>query len=372
MRSLPVCPEQQTDNYGLVSVFLAPVFLLIISIIPLTACSFHEDEHDNERLRASLQSSADDLANLGFFHQAMALQEKARLLSDDLTGTFRAIEFCEKAGGPGAAACFLERLNSSRKSGSIEDLIIDLNLKNWAWEKAKSLLNNRVNDPRLAIVEDILNRARTLREPFNRTLSLSWRISGWTATDHESCYLLSFKECAINKASDPGVYCPVGWNGRGFRQSMDIMIKRISQEARLIWGLSSGPAVRSLFKDTQSSSILINYIDGEISIGSGGPCEGDALYSRKKLRLPVGVWLRITVEYLPENSQLFTKSIDGIGAIRAWVDQIDSNRRLVILEIEPSPVFKEGPMLAGFFGPKPNKSEAEECSLFVDNFVFDN
>lgn len=352
--------------------FSCRAFLFLALGMGLFSCAPDHEDRASEPFQSALLSASADLLDLGFDEQSLNLLCQGGGVSIGFDRAREQALLYERVRDGGSAASCMERLFPRGGSPEVTAFIVDAYLKSWQWEKASLLLEGHREDPRLLEVRDILSRTRRIREFFGRTHALNWRNIGWQLLGSRENLLLSAGRDASSRAESLEFFTPLGWNGRGFRQSMEVQIVRFDNGARVIWGLSSGPPFGSDFREGSGSYFLVDYREGRIALRGDGSNDGTAVQDERRWHWPMGLWLRIVLEYVPDISFYDASKAPGTGWVRAWLEEPSKGIRLLTLEGLPPVNLEEGRMLAGLFGMGGEATRGERLALRVDNFTYDN
>lgn len=352
--------------------FHGRALLILFLGMSLFSCAPEHEDPASEPFQSALFSASADLLNLGFDEQSLNLLHQGAGTPIEFDRAREQALLYERVRDGGSAASCMERLYPRGGSPEVMTFKVDAYLKSWQWVKASKLLQGQGEDPRLLEVRDILSRTRQVREFFGRTHALNWRTIGWHLLRSRENLLLSAGRDASPGDERLEFYTPLGWNGQGFRQSMEVQVVRFEKGARVIWGFSAGPPFGSDFQEGSGPYFLVDYHEGRIALRSDGSEEGTAVQDERRWHWPMGVWLRIVLEYVPDISFYDASKVPGTGRVKAWLEEPSKGIRLLTLEGTPPAHLNEGRMLAGLYGLRGETTRGERLALRVDNFNYDN
>lgn len=359
---------------GFVRKRAAPAWVCFCTAWLLLLCGCGERMADDVKVRSqqAMRAAASDLASLGFPNASLELYEDACRVFPTIEEAMALVSRFEKAGNEGEAGACLERLFPGSREDSLNLQILDLYLRGWRWPNARLYLDDVESDTRRLKLEDILSHSRSVREPFNRPYQLNWQTRGCVTRNIRGSLLFGSSLDPWSQSEGPAMFTSLGWNGRDFRQFIDVKVLKLSGGASLVWGLAEHPDQTSAIGDTTDQFIVLEYGNGLIALRCNGPRSEDVVQTESRWFLPMNQWLRIRIEYV---SGLVTGEGDNeewAGKIRAIICERESRRQLYKLEIEPPGGFYEGRIAAGFFRPPTWEMGKSACEIYVDNFIFED
>ncbi|MFH1998578.1 MAG: hypothetical protein ABIK28_02805 [Planctomycetota bacterium] len=338
----------------------------------LSGCGERAAENVRKQSQQAIRTAAADLDSLGYQNSSLHLLEEACRVSPNMEDAMEIVERFKQLGNEGEAGACLERLFPEARPEGLDEKIFDLNLVGWQWSKVRLYLDDMDPDHRRLKLEDIMSRSRSVRELFNRPYQLNWQIQGCTTKNMQGSLLLSSGAEPGLSPEGPAMFTSLGWNGRDFRQSMDLKILDLTEGAGLVWGLSAHPVLDMGFTDTTDQFILVEYKDGVLSLHSNGPRSNDTAVSCCRWYIPMNLWLQIRIEFVSGFAAQEGVDQAWAGKIRAIINERASGKQLLRLEIDSPSDFFEGRIAAGFLKPLNWIQGRSACEMYVDNFSFED
>jgi hypothetical protein len=348
-----------------------PLLTTVLFLAALIGCGEPAGDASFDEVWNALNAAGLELRQAGFDEQALELLEEACLGSPSLSTAGSIAKLLVRRGDASAAAAFLERIFPSTRPAGLDDLIADLYLEGWRWQKARGFLE-AAGDPRRLRVEDLLSRGKRIHEPFNHSFHLSWKRRGCRAGPMGECLLLS-------PLPDPGLRrsafnfsTPLGWNGKDFRMSMEMQLLDPTPGTRFAWGLASPGTADGTAQDDPFQMLLMEYQEGEVSLRCGRNGAETKVQAALPWHMPSGRWLSVSIEYIADMEALFPSEAGKQGMVRLLLRDRDQDFLWVKLELAPEVPFSGGHMLAGFFQPAGQHPGSRNPELYIKDFLFEN
>jgi hypothetical protein len=336
-------------------------------------CGFREGEEGSiVHQQTALQAAASDLMHLGFSSRALKLREAAHRMKPTLEEAVKIASLYDRLHGGEAAGACLERLLRGSAIEMAREHLLDFYLESWQWTRAARLIAVDEENALSRGLQDLLSRTKKITDAFGRTHALTWHRKGCRVTDADGSLHIVSGSPAPFEDGNVALYTPVGWNGGGFHLAMDLRLMALKEDAALCWGLSMGNEPGWLPTRESGPAMLILYRQGSLSFrcsGSHDPASGD---EDLKWYWPANRWVRLHLEFLPDARFLAPFATEEMGRVRAWIVENQSGRRLLQFEAAVPTRFEAGRMMAGLFRHSDGQGAGGVCSMYVDNFLFQN
>lgn len=349
-----------------------PAVLLFALVLAgaVGGCNARVDEEGRARCRTAMRSAASDLLTLKLDRQALELMEDAHGLYPTMEEAREIARLWEVAFHPGDAGMSIERLYPRPRALEVDRLLLDLRLRGWQWPEARALLEGMGDEILLAALHDLSSRSKQIRELFGRRHALSWRGRGCEALDVTDFLCLRPLGSGSSSGGPSGYFTRLGWNGRAFRLSADILIRQLKKGALLYWGIAPCSSAAGGGPDLEGRGLLVGIEGGRLSLHRGEGEVGEV--DRRRWFVPRGKWLTFVMEYQPVHPDMPPALMESLGMVKVWIDEAPDGERLLSLAYSPGSPFDGGPMVAGFFSGKETSWSEGDFELCLDNFSFDN